>query len=40
MRLRIITKNKTFIGYDVKVPISINTTNLYDKFAVMIIEER
>ena len=40
MRLRIITKDKKFVDYDVKVPITVNTTNLYDKFAVMIVEEK
>jgi hypothetical protein len=40
MRLRVITKDKKFLDFDVKVPISINTPNLHDKFAVMIVEER
>ena len=39
MRLRIITKDKRFLDFDVKVPISVNTSNLYDKFAIMIVEE-
>jgi len=40
MRLRVITKDKKFLDFDVKVPISVNTSNLYDKFAVMIVEEK
>ena len=40
MRLRIITKDKKFLDFNVKVPITVNTSNLYDKFAVMIVEEQ
>jgi len=39
LRLRVITKDKKILDFDVKVPISINTSNLHDKFAVMIVEE-
>ena len=39
MRLRIITKQKKFLDFNVKIPISISTPNLHDKFAVMIAEE-
>ena len=39
MRLRIITKDGKFLDFNIKLPIHVNTTNLYDKFAVMIAEE-
>jgi hypothetical protein len=40
MRLRVITKDKKFLVFDVKVPIYLSTANLFDKFAVMIVEEK
>jgi len=40
MRLRVITKDKKFLDFNIKLPISVNTSNLHDKFAVMIVEEK
>jgi len=40
MRLRVITKDKKFVDYDVEVPIYVSTADLTDKFAVMIVEEK
>jgi hypothetical protein len=39
MRLRVITKDKKFLDFDVKVPIYLSTPDLFDKFAVMVVEE-
>jgi len=39
MRLRIITKDGNFLDFNIKLPIKVNTSNLYEKFAVMIVEE-
>jgi len=38
--LRVITKDRRFVDYDVELPIYVNTSNLKDKFAVMIMEEK
>ncbi len=40
MRLRIITKNNEFLDFDIELPIKVNTLNLHDKYAVMIVEEK
>lgn len=40
MRLRVITKDGKFVDYDVDLPIYLSASNLKDKFAVMIVEEK
>lgn len=39
MRLRIITKEKEFLDFDVEIPLYFSTPNLNDKYAIMIAEE-
>jgi hypothetical protein len=39
VRLRVITKDKKFLDFNVKPQVSVNTKNLNDKFAIMIVEE-
>lgn len=40
MRLRVITKEKKFIDFDVKLPLYFSTKNLMDKYSILIVEEK